>query len=63
MKESMLSVESRSAGGYKFSGVEKAIFVAQKPVKKSSTSLSVKPLNLLIVAASVTFFLGVLFLF
>ena len=59
----MLSVESRSAGGYKFSVVEKVILFAQKPVKKSNTSLSVKPLNLLIVTTSVTFFLGVLFLF
>ncbi len=64
INESMLSVESKSAGGYKLSGEEKAIFVAQKLVRKSSTSRSDIPLNLLFATVSViVFFLGDLFLF
>ncbi len=63
IKESTLSVESRSAGGYKFSGEEKVILVAQKAVKKSRTSRSDILLNLLIAATSVTFFFRTLFRF
>ena len=64
IKESILSVESRSAGGYKFSEEEKAIFVAQKSVKKSRTSRSDISLNLFFSTVSGTdFFFGDLFLF
>jgi len=60
----MLSVESRSAGGYKLSEEEKEIFVAQKSVKKSRTSRSDKPLNLFFSMFSVkVFFFGDFFLF
>lgn len=40
MNESMLSVESRSAGGFKSSADVKPIFLAQKVVRKLRTSLS-----------------------
>ncbi len=64
INESILSVESRSAGGYKFSDVVKEIFAAQKLVKKSRTSRSERFLNLLFSAFSGTnFFYGDLFLF
>lgn len=45
MKESKLSVESRSAGGCNFSYSVKLTFFAQKLVKNSNTSKSVFPLN------------------